>query len=375
MNKKLIITALFLHKKRLLFIIPILVFLLALLLTQFNKMITIFPNKEDLYDIHTYCDGSENGATEITEAEISNNQISFEYTLKKKYSYPYAGLFIMLMVDSVFLDISKYNYLSLELESENTESFTVYLKAFMDEFTKINQASTHEHLMKEVTVDSLSSVYRINFHDFIHPPWWLEQSKIGEEDIGKPRFSKIISMQIQHGLFTPFDTPIKINIKKIAFVRDNTSRYALTTLCIVFYFIIYLVIFLIIQRKNKVISYKELAVKNDADEDIKRIMNTVAKNYADPAFTVEKLAREAGVSASKIPGMLKERFDLNFKQYLNTIRIAEAKRLLRETDNQIVTIAYTVGYNNIPHFNRTFKQFEGISPKEYRKGQREEKES
>ena len=56
-----------------------------------------------------------------------------------------------------------------------------------------------------------------------------------------------------------------------------------------------------------------------------------------------------------------------FKQYLNIIRITEAKRLLRETDNQITSCAYNVGYNNIPHFNRTFKQLEGISPKEYRK--------
>jgi YesN/AraC family two-component response regulator len=78
------------------------------------------------------------------------------------------------------------------------------------------------------------------------------------------------------------------------------------------------------------------------------------------------------VSASKIPGVLKQKFDLNFKQYLNKIRISEAKRLLVESDNQIVSVAYAVGYNNIPHFNRTFKQMENISPKEYRRNFKEE---
>ncbi len=60
------------------------------------------------------------------------------------------------------------------------------------------------------------------------------------------------------------------------------------------------------------------------------------------------------------------KFSMNFKQYLNTVRITEAKRLLIDTDHQIVTIAHSVGYNNIPHFNRTFKQVATVSPKVYR---------
>lgn len=365
---------LFLHNKRLLCIVPLLICLLAFILTKINRTLTIFPDKEEAYGIHTYCDKSENGATEITDPQISDNQLIYEYTLKKVHPYPYAGLFISLMADSEFLDISKYDYISLELESENSQSFTLFLKAFIDGFTELDQYFTHEFLMKEVSVDSISSSYRINLDELIHPAWWVEQSKIDESIIKKPHFSKMISMQLQNAQFPSFDTPIKISVRKIAFVKDIRLSNTIIWLCIIFYFVIYLVVFLIIQRKNKVISYKELDVVNDADEDIKRIMDTVAKNYEDPEFTVEKLARQAGVSASKIPGMLKNRFNMNFKQYLNTIRIAEAKRLLRDTDKQIITCAYTVGYNNIPHFNRTFKQFEGISPKEYRKKCREEKE-
>ncbi len=371
--KKLHAIVLSLHKKQLLAIIPLLVCLLAFILIRINKTLTIFPDKENVYGMHTYCDGSEGGSTKITDPQINGNRITFEYTLKKDNPYPYAGLFISLLVDSTFLDISKYDYLSLELESENAQGFAIYLKAFIDGFTKLDQYFTHEFLMKEISVDSISSSYRINLDEFIHPAWWLEQRETPDSKIKKPHFSKMISMQIQNGLFTPFDSPVKITVRKIAFTKNTTLSSTIIWLCIISYFVIYLVIFLIIQRKNKVISYKELKVENDADEDIKRIMNTVAKNYADPEFTVEKLAREAGVSASKVPGMLKKRFNLNFKQYLNTIRINEAKRLLRETDKHITSCAFTVGYNNIPHFNRTFKQFEGMSPKEYRKKQQEEK--
>ena len=43
------------------------------------------------------------------------------------------------------------------------------------------------------------------------------------------------------------------------------------------------------------------------------------------------------------------------------------KRLLRETDRQVMDIAYKVGYGNISHFNRVFKEAENCSPNEYRK--------
>ena len=51
------------------------------------------------------------------------------------------------------------------------------------------------------------------------------------------------------------------------------------------------------------------------------------------------------------------------KKYLNHIRILEAKRLLKNSDRQISEIAYIVGYGNISHFNRTFKQIEKYHPK------------
>ena len=62
---------------------------------------------------------------------------------------------------------------------------------------------------------------------------------------------------------------------------------------------------------------------------------------------------------------------MTFKQYLNKIRLSEAKRLLKETDRQIADIAYHVGYKNVTHFHRIFKQNEKISPNEYRKNKGE----
>jgi AraC-like DNA-binding protein len=369
--KKLRLTAIFLHKTRLLFIVPILACLLGIFWFEARKTLTVCPVKKSPFQIQTYSDASENGKTTISAPQIAENAVSFDYTLRKSANYCYAGLMVTFLTDSIFLDVSKYDYVVLDLEAGNTKSLAVYLKAFIDGVTKINQFLTHEFLMKEITVDSVRSRYTISLDEFAHPAWWLEDNHFIEADIGKPHYSKVISMELQNGISTPFDTPIRVTVHKISFVKDNSFVIALILGCTLLYFFVYMLVFMVEQRKIKakqtVISYKELVVENDADKDMQRIMNAVAKHFADPEFTVEKLAREAGVSASRIPGMLKERFNMNFKQYLNIIRIAEAKRLLRETDNQITTCAYNVGYNNIPHFNRTFKQLEGVSPKEYRK--------
>lgn len=58
---------------------------------------------------------------------------------------------------------------------------------------------------------------------------------------------------------------------------------------------------------------------------------------------------------------------MNFVNYLKSIRIKEAKRLLEETDEKIIEISQKVGYENEKHFMKTFKSVCGVSPSEYRK--------
>lgn len=364
------------RQKKFFLLLPLVPVIVTLFTVGIGRKEVVFPFKKDIGNVTTYCDGGERGNSTISLPDIKENKLTFEYSLRKGHPYPYAGISFDLMHDGVFLNLSKCDYLRMRIRATNTETFSVYLKAFIDGFSVLEEQFTHEFLTKEVSVDPSSTEFTIPFSGLSHPSWWIEQSKISESKIGKPHLTKVISMQIQNGVLTPFDIPITMEIEEISFGRDIRPAYLLLFAGILFYYTsFWIVLWIKKNRKSKqvIISYKELEVQNDSDGDLKRIEDCVARNYSDPNFTVEKLAREAGVSASRIPGLLKQRFNYNFKQYLNTIRITEAKRLLRETDNQIVTLAYTVGYNNIPHFNRTFKQFENISPKEYRRKFKPEK--
>ena len=84
-------------------------------------------------------------------------------------------------------------------------------------------------------------------------------------------------------------------------------------------------------------------------------------------LTIIDVQTAIGIHERKISAIIKKKTDLNFKQFLNKLRIAEAKRLLLETDLQISEIAFKVGYGNASHFNRVFKLSENCAPNDFRK--------
>ena len=53
-------------------------------------------------------------------------------------------------------------------------------------------------------------------------------------------------------------------------------------------------------------------------------------------------------------------------EYLNQYRLNMAARQLTATDLPVTTIALESGFNNISYFNRVFKKYFGITPREFR---------
>ncbi len=91
--------------------------------------------------------------------------------------------------------------------------------------------------------------------------------------------------------------------------------------------------------------------------------------YANPDITLDKLAEAAGYPAKKISLTIKQCHQQNFYEYINSYRIAEAKRLLAEQGPQARTITdiyFAVGFNSKSVFNTFFKRLEGITPSQYR---------
>lgn len=116
-------------------------------------------------------------------------------------------------------------------------------------------------------------------------------------------------------------------------------------------------------------------VRELTDDDraiIGRVLDLLAleKVYQDAEYGREALARELALPEHRVTALVKAGFGKGVRQLLNDHRVAEARQLLRDTDQPVARIAFDVGFNSLPSFNRVFKLSTGQSPSDFRAEER-----
>ncbi len=87
----------------------------------------------------------------------------------------------------------------------------------------------------------------------------------------------------------------------------------------------------------------------------------------DAPQTIEKLAEFAGMSPSKLKRLFKQIFGKGIFSYFQEFRMKEAARLLKEEKFSVSEVGYRLGFSNLSHFTRVFKEHIGMNPKQYTK--------
>lgn len=93
----------------------------------------------------------------------------------------------------------------------------------------------------------------------------------------------------------------------------------------------------------------------------------IEKNYQEN-ITLQKVAEVSNISSYYFSRLFKKEMGVNFSIYLKQRKIAKGKELLIQTSFPIENIATRLGYYEAGYFTKVFKQSEGITPSEYRKG-------
>ena len=89
--------------------------------------------------------------------------------------------------------------------------------------------------------------------------------------------------------------------------------------------------------------------------------------HLDQEFSLALLAEQAGMSEYHFNRLFKRATGIPPSQHHIALRMGAAKRLLRETDKTVITVANEVGYANPSHFSRTFRKNTGMTPRDYRR--------
>ncbi|MRH41923.1 response regulator [Aquibacillus halophilus] len=85
-------------------------------------------------------------------------------------------------------------------------------------------------------------------------------------------------------------------------------------------------------------------------------------------ITLKQVAAHVHLNSSYFSALFKEQTNVTFSEYLTRIRLQHAKNLLMTSTLPVTEIAEKVGYNTSKYFIKLFKQYEGMTPNAYRKG-------
>lgn len=110
--------------------------------------------------------------------------------------------------------------------------------------------------------------------------------------------------------------------------------------------------------------------KNDSQEQagsflVNSAIAYMKKNYMRK-LTLTEVADHIYVSQWHLSKLLNRHGGQSFSELLNTIRVEEAKALLKDPSLRIGDVAEAVGFLDLAHFSRVFKKITGISANEFR---------
>ena len=114
----------------------------------------------------------------------------------------------------------------------------------------------------------------------------------------------------------------------------------------------------------------EQKTSNKTYDRIGEVVDHVVSHYNEN-LSVADAATMAGMSETSFSRNFRTTTGNRYIDFVNRVRIGQACVLLLETDQQISSICYDVGYQNLANFNRHFNKLKSITPSAYRNAARE----
>ncbi len=171
-----------------------------------------------------------------------------------------------------------------------------------------------------------------------------------------PELIKMLTEIIKEGrtvFLPPYDVPNLKNMKKKSvypFGADQMIRLRLEML------------FISLIRGRVEVS--TLETKRDEPEKMREL-----KSYIDSNFTktinLDELCFLFNTNKTTICNNFKEFYGTTVIDYVNRLRIKEAKIMLRSGQHNITQVSYDLGFNSVHYFSRIFKRYENLSPSSY----------
>lgn len=110
---------------------------------------------------------------------------------------------------------------------------------------------------------------------------------------------------------------------------------------------------------------ESVQIKGNDDALMEKVMRCINKNLTNPDLTLEELSQEIGISRTQLHRKMKKVTGYTAGEFIRSLRMEQAARLIKEQKANVSQVAYAVGFNNQTHFSTSFKKYFGMTPKAY----------
>lgn len=186
-----------------------------------------------------------------------------------------------------------------------------------------------------------------------------ENSKIYKKYI-EPFYNQIYTVDKILNSTHELNQIIYPHLKELIKIRHQSS----TTKELIVLSKLYLIMDALFQYRKEVTAKEQFLTQNM--EKIKEAIYSVHQGYSEN-ITIEQIAKKCGISESHFMKLFKEMTGTSFNNYLINYRLEIAAKLIEETPETIINIAFNCGFNNQSYFTRAFVKNFGTTPNNYRK--------
>jgi signal transduction histidine kinase/DNA-binding response OmpR family regulator len=109
---------------------------------------------------------------------------------------------------------------------------------------------------------------------------------------------------------------------------------------------------------------KKMPVSSMDEKFLEKVMQAVETYMGDPDFSMEKFGQEVSLSRMQLHRKLKALTGESPGDFLRSMRLQRARRLLESKAGNVSEIAYEVGFNNLSYFSKCYREQFGIAPNE-----------
>lgn len=328
----------------------------------------------DLLEFDAFSDVERSGNS-TSLLDVSDSALNFKFQLGDVDHSPYSGINLNVKGQKE-LDISGYNCAAIDFTPTNLDHMSFFLNVEDDHVANTNHRLATRRVLGDLYVDRNQGrqISVVQFDKMESPNWWFETLNQSKKEFDKPDWSRLTSMSITNGINSEAGLYHEFQIHRIWFYRDYTwdilLLLAVQCVCIGVSVLVYYIDQLKNKFKNQVpqkieINYKPVLVQEVHKDLSEEFLAYIHENFSNPDLSLKMVADATGAKTKLISDTIAERFECNFKTYINNIRITEAKRLLQVLDYNINEVAYMVGFNSPGHFNRVFKSCTNVTPTEF----------